>query len=234
MQAYGYGHSSSMIKTLAGNVDDVVDTMFRRLNEVSDELQGAITKGLKKAPTFTDTLSKQKTLPKKPGLVEVAMADQAYRGGGIEDTFVEVQEFDDGVGGNRRQAAKGGVAGAAPRDGSFSVQLDTPASEGGGTRDEGLRSQASVDSGFSVDSAQPRRGDPPGKNARRDAPTIAEEREGSVSIAGEESEDDEEGIPLPQEWHASKLSGPLLNLVDNVFQLQQYGWLRRQVRLTSK
>ncbi|GAQ83243.1 PX domain containing protein [Klebsormidium nitens] len=227
--AYGYGHSSSMIKTLAGNVDDVVDTMFRRLNEVSDELQGALTKGLKKAPTLNDTLSKQKTLPKQPGLVEVAMADQAYRGGGVDDAFVEVREFDDGAGGYNRQAAKGGGSGrAANRDGLLSVQPDTPASEGGGTRD-GLRSQSSVDSGFSVDSAQPRRGDAPGKNVRRDAPTIVEEREGSASATGEESEDDEEGIPLPQEWHASKLSGPLLNLVDNVFKLQQYGWLRRQV-----
>ena len=227
-----------MIKTLAGNVDDVVDTMFRRLNEVSDELQGALTKGLKKAPTLSDTLpalSKQKTLPRKPGLVEVAMADQAYRGGGGEDAFVEVKEFDDGAGGYNRQAAKGGVSGWAPnKDGLPSLQPETPASEGGGVRDNGLRSQSSVDSGFSVDSVQPRRGDPSGKNARRDAPTIAEDREGSVSAAGEESEDDEEGIPLPQEWHASKLSGPLLNLVDNVFQLQQYGWLRRQVTLTFK
>lgn len=47
----------------------------------------------------------------------------------------------------------------------------------------------------------------------------------------EESEEEGEEMPLAQKGHTSKPSGPLLNLVDSVFQLQQYGWLRRQVRV---
>jgi hypothetical protein len=91
-----------MVKTLAGNVDDVVNTMFRRLNELFGELPGAITKGLKKVPTFTDTLivrlSKQRPLPTKLGPIELAMADPAYRGGEDEEAFVEEEESISGNG----------------------------------------------------------------------------------------------------------------------------------------
>jgi hypothetical protein len=217
-----------MIKTLAGNVDDVVDTMFRRLNEVSDELQGAITKGLKKAPTLTDTLtaglSKQKPLLAKPGPVEVAMADQAYRGGEDEEAFVEVKESVSGDG-YGKTTVKGRVWGWAPLpDGG---ELVANRLEEVIDRHQKISSGDAQPSFSTLEQANRRSGG-------RDA--LAEEGEGTLSRTDsggllEESEEEGEEIPLPQEGHASKLSGPLLNLVDNVFQLQQYGWLRRQVRV---
>ncbi|KAG6383108.1 hypothetical protein SASPL_157145 [Salvia splendens] len=39
---------------------------------------------------------------------------------------------------------------------------------------------------------------------------------------------------VPPEWMSPKLSVPVLDLVDNVFQLKQRGWLRRQVLWISK
>ncbi|KAL7156741.1 hypothetical protein ABFS83_02G029300 [Erythranthe nasuta] len=71
----------------------------------------------------------------------------------------------------------------------------------------------------------------------------SEERLKSESVSGSRylesslaltSVPQEDPIRVPPEWTPPNLSVPILNLVDNVFQLKRRGWLRRQVFWISK
>ncbi|KAI5079555.1 hypothetical protein GOP47_0005034 [Adiantum capillus-veneris] len=194
---YAHSKSPSVMKTLAVNVDDAVDDMFRQLRGVSDGLLRRVGG----PPSDADEAShfmlgdgqKQTMAPEAPSgsfLIDNDKtdfySDEEFIGPGstIGDATYSVDNwpFDNDL----HDATVNGVLSQRLLGNDKNAQLLEKRMERGGS----------------------------------DAFSIDESTTGSETY--------EEDLAVPPEWTPPKLTEPLLNLVENIFQLQDRGWIRRQ------
>ncbi|KAK4284652.1 hypothetical protein QN277_001453 [Acacia crassicarpa] len=191
---YSFGKSSSMMKTLAVNVDDAVDDIVRQFKGVSDGLMKKVvgsTSPINESPSTSISWNLSwnsdeidKSIPRK-NMADSVLSSDTEEGEkntdigheGVDREVVQSHEWHS----DNELGSKGYPARAINQAGE-SGKLDQD-------RKHGLV----VDAGFG-----------------KDIPAV------------------------PPEWTPPNVSVPILNLVDNVFQLKQRGWLRRQVFWISK
>ncbi|XP_044508167.1 uncharacterized protein LOC123227439 [Mangifera indica] len=207
---YSFGKSSSVMRTLAVNVDDAVDDIVRQFKGVSD---GLMRKVVGSSPNPDEASSSSNgNFSFKADEISTHIASQS--------TSETVNSFSDHEEGDK--------------DESYGHEKVTSGA------------QASVwHSGNELNS----KGVPPRimKNsedarnlnlAKRHSSDAKSEwfAQGGLPAAKFSANPDrlKDPIGMPPEWTPSKVSVPLLNLVDTVFQLKRRGWLRRQVFWISK
>eukprot|EP00250_Pteridium_aquilinum_P011928 c20397_g1_i1 orf=299-3499(-) len=199
---YAFSKSSSVMKTIAVNVDDAVDDMVRQLKGVSDGIfrqLGAPSSPPGEGPGAIDPF-------KRTALSDAPSASYSTH---MERERSE-QFSDDESGGHPDEE------GALVVEGWHSdSELQLPDS-----RTNTLSQRRVLEYDNNVQGIK--------KGLKRVASDLLPED----SVAGPEVVDDDLGVP--PEWSPPKVTLPLLNLVDGVFQLQRRGWLRRQVFWMAK
>ncbi|KAJ0009867.1 hypothetical protein Pint_34490 [Pistacia integerrima] len=170
---YSFGKSSSVMRTLAVNVDDAVDDIVRQFRGVSDGLM-------------------KKVVGSSPN------CDEASSSASSRNFSFKADEISTHV---TRQSTSETVN-------SFSDQEDGDKDESYGHQKVTSGAQAS---GWHSDNELNSKGFPP---------------RGGLPAAKFSATPDHLEIGMPPEWTPSKVSVPLLNLVDTVFQLKRRGWLR--------
>ncbi|KAL7246792.1 hypothetical protein ACSBR2_001824 [Camellia fascicularis] len=199
---YSFGRSSSVMRTLAVNVDDAMDDIMRQFKGVSGGLMRKVV-GSSSLPYEEGSLSWN--------------ADEISNHLSWQNTTESAKSLSDNEDGDK--------------DGTR------------GHEEVGSSVQAS---GWHSDNELNSKGFPPRvvKHSERFRSLDSEKKHGSeaeslsVSLGGYPAigfpitSDNPVGMPL--EWTPPKLSVPVLNLVDKIFQLKRRGWLRRQVFWISK
>lgn len=198
-QNYAYSKSPSVMKTLAVNVDDAVDDMFRQLKGVSDGLLrrvGGPSPDTDEASQFFPGEGPKQTMPlnamsgSNVSQIEKdksdLYSDEEFTGpaSSVEDSacLIDSWPFDNDL---HNTTLNGDLPQRIPIHNKSAQWLDKRIERGGSDA-------------FSVDE----------------------------STTG--SEVYEEDFAVPPEWTPPKLTEPLLSLVDSIFQLQDRGWIRRQ------
>ncbi|MED6183231.1 hypothetical protein PIB30_036121 [Stylosanthes scabra] len=166
---YSFGQSSSMMRTLAVNVDDAVDDIMRQFKGVSS--------GFMQKVVGSSCLSAE------------TCASPAWNLNPSWNTNVEI---DSGI---TRQVSAESAASSDNEEGDKETNFD-------GENDSTMESRI-------------------GKDLPPTNSTLAHDNL-------------EDRVRVPPEWTPPNVSVPILNLVDNVFQLKRRGWLRRQVFWISK
>lgn len=210
---YSFRKTPSVMKTLAVNVDDAMDDIVRQLKEVSDGLRrkvAGVTSSSEGMPSELKehplklSWTSETSIPNDPNCDRI-------------DRSLSASDDEEGVG---ERTVQEDIPFLAQRDGWHSdseLQIDP------------LLSQSLVGMARELQSSDFER------NLQSERKC---ERHGSDgcstvdSLTGSDIIEDEAGVP--PEWTPPKLSVPLLNLVDNIFQLNRRGWLRRQVFWISK
>lgn len=210
---YSFRKTPSVMKTLAVNVDVAMDDMVRQFKEVSD---GLLRKVSGVASSSEGMPSEPKELPIKLSWKSETAIPNDPNCDSI-DRSLSLSDDEEGVG---ESAVQEDVHFLAPRDGWHSdsdLQV------------EPFHSQSLVDTAHDVRSSGFKRNLQSEKKCERhgsDGCSTVDSLTGSDII--------EDEARVPPEWTPPKLSVPLLNLVDNIFQLKRRGWLRRQVFWISK
>ncbi|KAI5397041.1 hypothetical protein KIW84_063024 [Lathyrus oleraceus] len=202
---YSFGKSSSMMRTLAVNVDDAVDDIVRQFKGVSDDLkQKAVTAS---SPTADDSSTSftwnmdemESSIPRKSGADSVLCSDNEEGdkelNHGRENIDREVGE--DSAGHSDNELSSKDYSQGATNHGNGPGNLDLD-------RKHDVVNETKVG---------------------KDVPTT------NGNLIHENPDDP---IGVPPEWTPPNVSVPILNLVDNIFQLKKRGWLRRQVFWISK
>ncbi|PIN08680.1 hypothetical protein CDL12_18745 [Handroanthus impetiginosus] len=208
---YSFGKSSSVMRTLAVNVDDAVDDIVRQFKGVSD---GLLWKVAAPASSFDQASS--------------------VTGRNLSWNADDVNKL------TMRQSAPESVNSFSDND-----EGDKDVIHG----EQEVEAVSVIQSnGWHSDYEPNSKGFPPGvvkhdENVNLDSEEIHNLRlkseSSSVSRCPESSlaltsVPQEDATRVPPEWTPPNLSVPVLNLVDNVFQLNRRGWLRRQVFWISK
>ncbi|PIN01094.1 hypothetical protein CDL12_26398 [Handroanthus impetiginosus] len=206
---YSFGKSSSVMRTLAVNVDDAVDDIVRQFKGVSDGLLwkvGAPASSFDQASSVTgrnlswnaDDVTKLTMRQSAPESVN-SFSDNDE---GDKDVIHGEQEVEAVIQSNGWHSdyepnSKGFPHGVVKHD--ENVNLDSEE-----IHNLRLKSESS---------------------------SVSRYPESSLALTSVPQED---ATRVPPEWTPPNLSVPVLNLVDNVFQLNRRGWLRRQVFWISK
>ncbi|CAM6072937.1 unnamed protein product [Sphagnum tenellum] len=228
-QHYAFGVAPSMMKTLAVNVDDAMDDMFRQIRGVSDDIQGVLktaTSGIRyRFPLGSGDISqtgmtsaflqsamsttpRSSSNPKLSGPTQVLpLSDSVY---GEKIFASSISEDEDHV-----AQEYSGVQGFGSADWQSDSDLQTETHEASTHQfgSTGLDDRGNLYFG------------------RRPERALSEGHSPADSFMSELVEDE---LVIPQEWSPPKVSVPLLNLVDVIFQLQGRGWIRRQVLWMAK
>ncbi|CAK8577566.1 unnamed protein product [Lathyrus sativus] len=206
---YSFGKSSSVIKTLAVNVDDAVDDIVRQFKGVSDGLRRKVSgspslfnEGASTSTTLylswnADELDK--STPQRSATESVLSSDteEGDRNSNLDHDNIDREEVQD----NGWQSDNALISKGHPplltdhTDESSNLDFD---------RKCDLSGEARVSN------------DVPAAN-------LVLTRNNLVDPVG-----------VPPEWSPSNVSVPLLNLVDTIFKLKKRGWIRRQVFWMSK
>ncbi|CAK8571207.1 unnamed protein product [Lathyrus sativus] len=202
---YSFGKSSSMMRTLAVNVDDAVDDIVRQFKGVSDDLKRKVV--TTSSPTvegsstsFTLNMDEmESSIPRKSGVDSVLCSDneegEKELNHGRENIDREVGE-DSAWHSDNELSSKDNSQGVTNHgNGPGNMDLD---------RKHDVVNEAKVG---------------------KDVPTT------NGNLVHDNPDDP---IGVPPEWTPPNVSVPILNLVDNIFQLKKRGWLRRQVFWISK
>ncbi|KAE9615773.1 putative Phox domain, sorting nexin [Lupinus albus] len=202
-KSYSFGKSSSMMRTLAVNVDDAVDDIARQFKGVPN---GLIRKaGCSTSPTTEGSFT--------------------------SNTWNSADELDKNI---SRQIASESVLSS---DNDQEVHVDYDNIDGEVAEDNGWHSDnelSSKDYSHQV------------VNHGKESSNLDQDRKHDVLMEAKVGKDisatnltlipdnleDPDGVP--PEWTPPNVSVPILNLVDNIFQLKKRGWLRRQVFWISK
>ncbi|XVE93296.1 hypothetical protein REPUB_Repub01dG0178700 [Reevesia pubescens] len=205
---YSFGKSSSVMRTLAVNVDDAVDDIVRQFRGVSDGLMRKVVGSSSPSSEASSSVT---------GRTLSWNADEMAKDISRQSNLETVNSASENEGDN---------------DGSHDREDDRSDSRGHGWHsDNELNSKSSPpwvtepggESGNLV-SEKHNLGVKP-ELGLGGFPT------GKFSAASSHLEDP---VGMPPEWTPPNVSVPLLNLVDKVFQLKRRGWLRRQVFWISK
>ncbi|XP_044490178.1 uncharacterized protein LOC123214471 isoform X2 [Mangifera indica] len=200
---YSFGKSSSAMRTLAVNVDDAVDDIVRQFRGVSDGLMRKVVGSSLNLDEASSSYGRNFSFK----------ADEICTHITRQSTPETVNSFSD--------HEEGG------KDESYGHEKVTSS-----TQDSGRHSDNELNSkGFPP---QVMKHGEDAKNldlARKHSSDAKSERfaHGGSPMAKFSATPDhlEDPIGMPPEWTPSKVSVPLLNLVDTVFQLKRRGWLRQ-------
>ncbi|XP_027919269.1 uncharacterized protein LOC114177879 [Vigna unguiculata] len=207
---YSFGKSPSVMKTLAVNVDDAMDDIVRQFKGVSD--------GLRRKVVGSSSL----------------MSEGSATSSVTWNLTLNSDEIDKII----------------PRQGTAESVLSSDneeAEKNNNFDDESIVREVAQDSGSHYDNALILKGYSSQLNNRdeessnldfdRKHDMVVEARVGNdvpttnFILIHDNSEDPVGG---PPEWTPSNVSVPILDLVDNIFQLKKRGWIRRQVYWMSK
>ncbi|XP_061373422.1 uncharacterized protein LOC133315776 [Gastrolobium bilobum] len=207
---YSFGKSSSVMKTLAVNVDDAVDDIVRQFKGVSDGLmrkvvgstspfnEGSSTSTTHNLSWNADEIDK--SIPRLSPTESVLSSDneegEKNSNFGHENIDREVTQN------NRWHSDKASIL----KDTSTVINR----AEESGNLDLDRRHDVAVEA-----------------RVGNDVPA-------TNFILVHDNLEDPVGVPVPPEWAPPNVSVPVLNLVDKIFQLKKRGWLRRQVFWISK
>ncbi|XP_058761417.1 uncharacterized protein LOC131634811 [Vicia villosa] len=192
---YSFGKSSSMMRTLAVNVDDAVDDIVRQFKGVSDDLKRKVVTASSppaegSSTSFTWNMDEMdSSLSRKCGVDSMLSSDneegEKESNHGCENIDREVGE--DSAGHSENELSSKDYSQGVTNHGNGSSNLDL--------------------------------------DRKQDVPTT------NGNLIHDIPDDP---IGVPPEWTPPNVSVPILNLVDNIFQLKKRGWLRRQVFWISK
>jgi sorting nexin-13 len=240
-QHYAFGVSPSMMKTLAVNVDDAMDDMFRQIRGVSDDLQGALktaTIGLRyrlplgNSSSGEMTMSQTVTTSGFPQTTTTSTTPGSLSNLKLSGPSQVLSVCDSGGSGEKNFATSlsededhmaldySGVHGFGSGDWQSDSDLHVDTHEADGSKPSSHR--------FGLQTLDDRDNLYFGRHFDR---ALSEGHSPVDSFISELVEDE---LVIPQEWSPPKVSVPLLNLVDAIFQLQGRGWIRRQVLWMAK
>lgn len=201
---YSFGKSPSVMRTLAVNVDDAVDDIVRQFKGVSDGLMRKVS-GSSSAAYEQSSSNYGRNLSLKEDEIKKLILRQ--------NTVDSANSYSDDEEGEK--------------DVSHSGERSLIETE-----------QCHSDNELNSEEFLARYGEKLRLDADKHTSKVQSE---STSISGFPSANiPVTSVPLedlngiPQEWVPPNLSVPVLNLVDNIFQLKRRGWLRRQVFWISK
>ncbi|KAJ7946009.1 Phox-associated domain,Sorting nexin [Quillaja saponaria] len=200
---YSFGKSSSVMRTLAVNVDDAVDDIVRQFKGVSDGLMRKVSPTNDRSSISTGNLSWNVDEMDK-NIVRQITAETTNSFSDNEEGEKYVNPGHDEV---DNAQANGWHSDTELNSKSFPPRIFKRGDDHrnfGPERKHDLPVKAGTGQGFP-------------------APNFA-------LISGHL----EDPVGMPPEWTPPKVSVPLLNLVDKIFQLKRRGWLRRQVFWISK
>ncbi|KAJ6927130.1 hypothetical protein NC651_011261 [Populus alba x Populus x berolinensis] len=208
---YSFAKSSSVMRTLAVNVDDAVDDIVRQFKDVSD---GFMRKVVGSTSPLDETNSSifNRNLPWHLDDVNKHVSRQDTLE--TANSYSETEECH-----NQGSHDQKGVGSTAEASGVHSVNEWNA-------------------KGFPF--LVLKHDDEPRALGLEEKPVLEEKSErinhGVFSVANSAvaSSHMDDPVGMPPEWTPSNVSVPLLNLVDKVFQLKRRGWLRRQVFWISK
>ncbi|WVZ23206.1 hypothetical protein V8G54_001750, partial [Vigna mungo] len=199
---YSFGKSPSVMKTLAVNVDDAMDDIVRQFKGVSDGLRRKVvgSSSLMSEGSATSTVTWNLTL--------------------------NSDEIDKII----------------PRQGTAESVLSSDNDEGEKNNnfdDESIVREVAQDSGSHYDNALILKGySTPLNNRDEESSNLDSDRKHDMVVEARVGNDvpttnfilihdnSEDPIGGPPEWTPSNVSVPILDLVDNIFQLKKRGWIR--------
>ncbi|KAL1833732.1 hypothetical protein ACET3Z_003383 [Daucus carota] len=206
---YSFGKSPSMMKSLAVNVDDAMDDIVRQFKGVSDGLIRKVASPTSVPEPASSAYGRNLSLKE----------DEINKLNLRRDTADSINSFSDEEG-DKSTNLHG-------KDSGYDIQTNGWHSDNElnskefpprvVTRSDEFKNIASEEKAFSTLQSE--------LSSLRASPGVK-----SPLTPGQL----DDPIGVPQEWTPPNLSVPLLNLVDNVFQLKRRGWLRRQVFWISK
>lgn len=209
---YSFGKSSSVMRTLAVNVDDAVDDIVRQFKGVSDGLMRKVV-GSPSSSSYEPTAStSDRHLSWNVEEINKLALTQS--------TSESVNSFSDNDDGDK--------------DGSHVLEEVGPSSEANGWHsDTELNSKGFPPRVVKRDEELIRSATDlkNGSGLQRESFSSGGFPETSLAVVPSQQEDP---VGVPPEWTPPNLSVPILNLVDKIFQLNRRGWLRRQVFWISK
>ncbi|KAL2347860.1 hypothetical protein Fmac_001860 [Flemingia macrophylla] len=203
---YSFGKSSSMMKTLAVNVDDAVDDIVRQFKGVSDGF-------LRKV---------------------VGLPSPTTEGSSTSKDFWNVDEMQTNI---SRQNAAECVLSSDNDEGEKEVNfvhenIDKKVAEENEWHSDNELSSKDCSQLVIKHGSEPSNLDPDRKHdAAIEAKVDKDVAATNLNLLSDNLADPDE---VPPEWTPPNVTVPILNLVDNVFQLKKRGWLRRQVFWISK
>ncbi|CAI9104405.1 OLC1v1003067C1 [Oldenlandia corymbosa var. corymbosa] len=209
---YSFGKSPSVMKTLAVNVDDAMDDIVRQFKGVSDGF-------MKKVVGSPSSLFDPALAASVPGRHVSWNADDMNKLALTQSASESVNSFSDND--------------EVDKDGHHTEEAESSEQANGWHSDNELNTK-----GFPPRVVK--RDDDFGnlEVEKKHGPAVFSEPLGqgkvpdlSLILASSNLEDP---VGVPPEWTPPNLSLPMLNLVDNIFQLKKRGWLRRQVFWISK
>ncbi|KAF8410591.1 hypothetical protein HHK36_003123 [Tetracentron sinense] len=207
---YASGKSSSVMRTLAVNVDDAVDDIVRQFKGVSDGLMrkvvGSSSSAYEASPLF-------------PGRHLSWNGDEINNLGSSQYSIETSNSFSDNEDGKDGSPGREEIGSSAQVNGWHSDnELNS--------KDFPPRVVKRVENSRGLDSK------------RNPNLEVKPERIGAGGYPAASSlvTSDllEDPVGMPPEWTPPNVSMPLLSLVDKIFQLKRRGWLRRQVFWISK
>ncbi|XP_031249487.1 uncharacterized protein LOC116107345 [Pistacia vera] len=206
---YSFGKSSSVMRTLAVNVDDAVDDIVRQFRGVSD---GLMKKVVGSSPNCDEASSSSSSRNFSFKADEISTHVTRQSTSETVNSFSDHEEGDKDESYGHQKVTSGAQASGWHSDNELNSKGFPPRvlKHGEGARNLDLSGKHSSDAkseGFA---------------------------QGGLPAAKFSATPDHLEIGMPPEWTPSKVSVPLLNLVDTVFQLKRRGWLRRQVFWISK
>ncbi|KAL3621192.1 hypothetical protein CASFOL_036104 [Castilleja foliolosa] len=207
---YSFGKSPSVMRTLAVNVDDAMDDIVRQFKGVSDGLMWKV--GGSPSSSFDQTSVTNKTLSWNAYDMNKLVLRQS-----TSESLNSLSDIDDG-----------------DKDATHSEQEVDAVTQANSWHSDYESNSKGVpprvvkhdEDGNNWDSEEMR-----SSRLKSELNSVSRFPEPSLALSYV-SQEDPTGVP--PEWTPPNLSVPVLNLVDNVFQLNRRGWLRRQVFWISK
>lgn len=201
---YSFGKSTSVMKTLAVNVDDAMDDILRQVKGVSDGLMRKVAGPTLPYPPASSSLARQTTWNG-----DSSQQSSVYKDMETSNSLSDNEEHDLHESQDNEEILSALQVNGWHSDNELNLKTGTP---GLIEHDEDTEAVIS-ERGLSSDLTSPMTGS-------------------SHSPIPCGLPDDPVGVP--PEWSPPNVSVPLLNLVDKIFQLNRRGWLRRQVFWFSK
>ncbi|KAK7407740.1 hypothetical protein VNO78_09785 [Psophocarpus tetragonolobus] len=205
---YSFGKSSSMMRTLAVNVDDAVDDIVRQFKGVSDGLIRKVVGS--SSPTAEG--SSTSTCGNNSWNVD-EMEKSILRQNTTESMSSDNEEGEKEVNVGKENMDKVAEDNEWNSDNELSSKDYSQPLINHGNESSNLDLDRKHDAVMEA------------KVGGKDVPAT------NFNLAPDNLENPDE---VPPEWTPPNVTVPILNLVDNVFQLKKRGWLRRQVFWISK
>uniref|UniRef100_A0A7N0T3S2 Uncharacterized protein n=1 Tax=Kalanchoe fedtschenkoi TaxID=63787 RepID=A0A7N0T3S2_KALFE len=208
-KSYAFGKSSSVMKTLAVNVDGAVDDIVRQFKGVAGLTRKVVGSSPSPHEASPSTSARSTNYNSDESSKHVPRLDAS----GSASLSENEEEEKEGI---PKHAEKDYAAQAGewdpdnePHSGSAPCQV--------GVQNEELEGPISKLK--------------PGTDLRMEQAPPERLLSASSSLTGDHLEDP---VGMPLEWTPPNVSVPVLNLVDKIFQLKRRGWVRRQVFWISK